>query len=209
MNGDPRGMAQQVFDAVVDRGIKGLPPLVSSWELAVHYMRDGRYATDDRRVDALIRRESGKNAFATAVTNMGGVMTLPLAIPANVYASFAYQARLAAAVALVYGHDIREHRVRMLVGLSMAGRRAVDILKGLGVRFTTMLLERGAAQLSERVMAEVGPGVGLRILAQGGEQVPGLVLKAVPVASAVVCAAIDWNYCRAVGRVAQRIFRRQ
>jgi hypothetical protein len=202
-------MAQEAFDAVVDRGIRGLPPLVSSWELAVRYMADARYASVDHRVDALIRKESGKNAFATAVINMGGVMTLPLAIPANVYASFAYQARLAAAVALVYGHDIRESRVRTLVGLSMAGRRAVDILKGLGVRFTTMMLTRGAEQLSQRVMAEVGPSVGIRILAQSGEQLPGLMLKAVPVASAVVCAAIDWNYCRAVGRVAQRIFRRQ
>jgi len=209
MDGGIWKKAQQVFDSVVDRGIQGLPPLASSWELAVNYLQDSRYLSDDRRVEALIRRESRKNALATAVTNLGGVMTLPVAIPANVYASFAYQARLAAAVALVYGHDIRTNRVRVMVGLSLAGRKAVDILKGLGVRFTTMMLERGAAQLSERVLAEVGPNVGLRILAQGGEQLPGLILKSIPVASALVCAAIDWRYCLAVGRVSQGIFGRK
>lgn len=200
--------AHEVFNNVVDRGIEGLPPFDSSWELAVRYMGDAGFASDDERVEALIRRESRKNAFSTAVTNLGGVLTLPLAIPANAYASFAYQARLAAAVALVYGHDIRSPKVRTMVGLSMAGRRAVELLKGVGVKFTTMLLERGAAQLSEKVLADIGAGVGARLLAQGGEQAAGILLKTVPVASAVLCGAIDWRYCLAVGRVSREIFRR-
>lgn len=200
---------QELFNSVVDRGIEGLPPLVSSWELAVKYLADKRYESNDARVEALIRRESRKNALSTAVTNLGGVMTLPVAIPANAYASFAYQARLAAAVALVYGHDIRSRQVRVMVGLSLAGRKAVDILKGLGVRFTVMLLERSAAQLSEKVLADVGASVGVKMLAQSGEQLSGLLMKSVPVASAVVCGAIDWRYCLAVGRVSRDIFRRR
>lgn len=203
------GNAQQVFNAVVDRGVEGLPPLVSSWELAVKYLSDRNLPSNDLRVDALIRREARKNAFSTAVTNLGGVMTLPVAIPANIYASFAYQARLAAAVALIYGHDIRSHQVRVMVGLSLAGRKAVELLKSLGVRFTVMLLERSAAQLSEKVLADIGAAVGLKILAQGSEQAAGLILKTIPVASAVVCGAIDWNYCRAVGKVSREIFRRK
>jgi len=203
------GNAQQVFNAVVDRGVEGLPPLVSSWELAVKYLSDRSLPSNDLRVEALIRREARKNAFSTAVTNLGGVMTLPVAIPANIYASFAYQARLAAAVALIYGHDIRSHQVRVMVGLSLAGRKAVEVLKSLGVRFTVMLLERSAAQLSEKVLADIGAAVGLRILAQGSEQAAGLILKTIPVASAVVCGAIDWNYCRAVGKVSREIFRRK
>ncbi|GFK95545.1 hypothetical protein NNJEOMEG_03411 [Fundidesulfovibrio magnetotacticus] len=194
---------------MVDRGIHGLPPLVSSWELAVRYLSDQSFADNHARVEALIRRESAKNAFLSAVSNVGGLATLPVAIPLGAYASFAYQARLAAAVALVYGHDVRSERVRVLVGLSMAGRRAVDILKQLGVRFTTMLLERAAAQLSEKVLAEAASGVGVRVLAQGGARLPGLLAKSVPVASAVVCGAIDWRYCRSVGRVARDIFARQ
>jgi len=201
--------AQQVFNTVVDRGVEGLPPLDSSWELAVRYLEDRSFKDDDSRVEALIGSESRKNAFSTALSNVGGPLTLPLAIPLNVYASFAYQARLAAAVALVYGHDIRSRDVRVMVGLSLAGRKAVDLLKGLGVRFTTMLLERGAAQLSERVLADIGGSVGMRILAQGGEQGASLMLKAVPLAGALVCGVIDWRYCRAVGVVSRDIFRRK
>ena len=204
-----RGKAQNIFNGVVDRGIEGLWPLESSWELAVRYLGDPGFVSNDDKVAALIRRESRKNAFSTAVTNLGGMLTLPLAIPANVYASFAYQARLAAAVALIYGHDIRSQQVRVMVGLSLAGKRAVELLKGLGVRFTVMLLERGAAQLSEKILADIGAGVGLKILAQSGEQLSGLIMKSVPVASAVVCGAIDWNYCRAVGKVSSDIFRRK
>lgn len=203
-----REKAQQVFNAVVDKGIEGLPPLASSWELAVSYLNDRDFPSNDLRVEALIRRESRKNALSTALANLGGVVTLPFAVPANAYASFAYQARLAAAVALIYGHDIRSQQVRVMVGLSLAGRRAVEVLKSLGVRFTVMLLDRAAAQLSEKVIADIGAGVGLRLLAQCGDQLSGLVVKSVPVASAVVCGAIDWRYCRAVGRVSRAIFRR-
>ena len=199
--------AREVFESVVDRGIEGLPPFASSWELAVSYMADGAYADNDARVAALIARESRKNAFSTAVTNLGGLITLPVAVPVNAYASFAYQARLAAAVSLVYGHDIRSPRVRALVGVSLAGKRAVEALKSAGVKAMTMLLERGAAQLSERLAADLGTGVGMRILAQGGQQLPGLMLKSVPLAGAAVCGLIDWRYCRAVGRVSGAIFR--
>ncbi|WP_243309958.1 hypothetical protein [Fundidesulfovibrio agrisoli] len=201
--------ANQIFNSVVDRGVNGLPPLDSSWELAVRYLRDQSFPDDDSRVEALIRRESRKNAFCTALANVGGPLTLPVAIPLNIYATFAYQARLAAAVALVYGHDIRSRDVRVMVGLSLAGRKAVELLKGLGVRFTTMLLERGAAQLSERVLADIGGTVGMRILAQGGEQGASVMLKAVPLAGALVCGVIDWRYCRAVGVVSRNIFRRK
>ena len=208
MSGGARKAAQEAFDAVVDRGIQGLPPLDSSWELAVRSLSDQRFADDNQRVDALIRQESRKNAVCTALANIGGPFTLPLAIPLNAYATFAYQARLAAAVALVYGHDIRTQRVRVLVGLSLAGRNAVDILKNIGVRLTTALLERSAAQLSERALADIGGTVGMRLLAQGGEQGGALLLKAAPLVGAVVCGAIDWRYCRSVGLVAQKMFRR-
>ncbi len=201
--------AQRLFNSVVDRGISGLPPFDSSWELAVRYMEDASFVSDDERVAALIARESRKNAFVTAVTNLGGLVTLPVAVPANAYASFAYQARLAASVALVYGHDIRSPQVRTLVGLSLAGRRAADLLKTLGVKFSTLLLERGAAQLSQKVLADVGAGVGMRLLAQSGEQAAGIMLRAVPVVGAAVCGVIDWRYCLAVGRVSRRIFARK
>lgn len=198
--------AREIFESVVDRGIEGLPPFASSWELAVGYLGDGSFADNHERVAALIARESRKNAVSTAVTNLGGLLTLPVAVPANAYASFAYQARLAAAVALVYGHDIRSPRVRALVGISLAGRRAVEALKGVGVKAATALLERGAAQLAEKLAADVGAGVGMRILGQGSQQLPGLMLKSIPLAGAAVCGFIDWRYCRAVGRVSRAIF---
>lgn len=204
-----RNKPWQAFNLIVEQGIEGLPPLKSSQALAQDILEDSSYTGHEHRVRALIARESRKNAYITAITNLGGLVTLPISIPANVYASFAYQARLAAAVAQIYGHDVQAPKVRTLVGLSLAGRRAVDILKAMGVKFTSMVLERCAMQLTDKVLADVGTAVGVRVLAQSGQQLSGILMKSIPLAGAAVCGVIDWRYCRAVGNVASEMFRRQ
>jgi len=206
--GDHPGRAARLLQSIVDRAIQGLPPFSSARALAYKYLRDQRFGSADHRVQALIRRETVKTAFSSAVSNFGGLATLPISIPASLYLSFGYQARLSGAIACLYGHDLASRKVRTLVGLTLAGESAVELLKSLGVHYTARILEQGAAQLSEKVLAEIGATMGVRIMARTGDQAAALLVKSIPVVSAVLCGAIDWGYCQGVGRVSREVFRK-
>ncbi len=50
--------ALKLANWITDRSIKGISQLQSAEELAEHYRIDNTYASDDKRVDALIRWET-------------------------------------------------------------------------------------------------------------------------------------------------------
>ena len=95
--------AIELVNTVLDAGIKGLGPLKSASALATEYLRDPSYADDEARIDALINWETAKNFTTGFLTGLGGLMTLPVAVPASLGASWAVQARLVGTIAAIRG----------------------------------------------------------------------------------------------------------
>jgi len=71
--------------------------------LAAEYLGDDKYRDDGARVAALIKWETAKNFTTGFLTGLGGFITLPVAVPAALAASWVVQARMAAAIACIYG----------------------------------------------------------------------------------------------------------
>jgi hypothetical protein len=84
-----------------DHAIDGVRPLSSAQDLATEYLRDQSYPSHRERVDALINWETSKNFTSGFVTGLGGLLTLPFALPAGFAASWVIQARMAAAIARI------------------------------------------------------------------------------------------------------------
>lgn len=97
------------------KAVAGVPPLCGAADLAAEYARDPSYTTTGQRVKALIRWEASKNFASGFVTGLGGILTLSVAVPAALGAYWLLQARLAAAIAALHGHSLKEDRVRTLV----------------------------------------------------------------------------------------------
>ena len=66
---DLRKDALKLADWITDRSIAGVSPLSSASDLATRYLIDQGYASNDKRVDALIRWETSKNFTAGFVTS--------------------------------------------------------------------------------------------------------------------------------------------
>jgi hypothetical protein len=191
---------------IADRSISGVGPLNSAEALAAEYLNDSSYADHAARVRSLIRWECSKNFSTGFITSLGGLATLPAAIPASLGASWVVQARLAAAIAVIHGHDVREDRVRTLVVLSLIGNAAKDELKQVGVRVGNQMASHTIRHLSGRIIKEINHLVGFRLLSRTSEK--GLVRLArfVPLAGGVVGGVFDGVACRTVGRVADSLF---
>jgi len=191
---------------IAAQGIEGVPPLSSAKNLAVEYKIDQGYENDDERVDSLINWETTKNFTSGFIAGLGGVITLPVSIPSALGASWVIQARMAGAIAHIYGHNLTEDRVRTLVLLSLLGDASKEVVKSAGIKVGQKLTEKVISQIPGKTLIEINKKVGFRLITKAGEKGVLNLTKFVPVVGGVVGGALDAAACRAVGRVAKHLF---
>ncbi|MFM1936364.1 MAG: hypothetical protein RI990_1323 [Planctomycetota bacterium] len=193
---------------LAQKSLGGISPLSSAVDLAERYRLDQSYATDDKRVDALIRWETTKNFTAGFIAGLGGAITLPIAIPGSVAASWLIQARMAGAIACLYGHDPRSDRVRTMVLLALLGdATASKLLKGAGITLGRTLALRALEGASKKTLTEVNRQVGTKLIVHTGAKGATKVSRLVPIAGGLVAGSFDAVACQVVGRTAKRVFR--
>jgi uncharacterized protein (DUF697 family) len=198
-----RRLARKVLDQAID----GVPPLSKASDLAQEYLIDQSYKSSDERADALIRWEATKNFTSGFLTGLGGIVTLPVALPSALGASWVIQARLCAAIAAIYGHNLRKDRVRTLVFLTLLGDSAKEVLKEGGVVVGKRLTVGAIGRVPGKVLIDINKRVGFRLLTKAGEKGVVNLTKMVPVFGGVVGGAFDAAMCIAVGKFAKKLFR--
>lgn len=195
----------KLAEYLLEKGIGGVGPLSSAEDLAREYLDDASYASNEARVDALILRETTKNFATGFLTGLGGFITLPVAVPTALGASWVLQARLAAAIARIHGHDLASPSVRTSILLSLAGDVAREAMGDLGVPFSSgsRLTRRAVEQVPGRALVEINKRIGLKLLARAGERTVSNFSRFVPLLGGVVGGTLDAVVCRMVARTAQ------
>jgi uncharacterized protein (DUF697 family) len=199
--------ANRLVAFLLETGLGGAGPLSSAENLANGYLIDEGFASDDERVASLVKWEMSKNFTTGFITGLGGVVTFPISIPAALGASWLIQARMAGAIARIYGHDLESARVRTMVLLSLAGDVAKQAMKDLGLKLDNKLTQRAVEQIPGRALVEINKRIGTRLLAKVSQRVVLRFPRAVPVVGGVVGGALDAAVCRMVGKTAKSLFR--
>jgi hypothetical protein len=200
--------ASRLVSYLLEQGLGGVGPLSSAERLAEEYLGQPEFANHDERVDSLVNWETTKNFTTGFVTGLGGAITLPVAIPSALGASWLIQARMAGAIARIYGHDLASDRVRTMILLSLAGDVAKDAMKGIGIPLSGGLTQTAINRVPGRLLVEINKRIGARLVAKAGERSLVNLSKAVPIVGGVVGGAFDALVCRMVGRTARELFRR-
>jgi hypothetical protein len=199
--------AGRLASLLLEAGLDGIGPLSGATELAREYRSDPRLPHEAARVEALIRRECVKNFTTGFITGLGGVVTFPVSIPAALGMSWLLQARLAGAIASLYGHDLEDARVRTKVLLSLAGDVAREAMRDLGLRLGDGPTQRMVEQIPGRALVEVNKRIGTRLIASAGQRIALRFPRAIPLFGGVVGGAVDALVCHKVGMTAQALFR--
>ena len=204
---DEDNKALKLVNWISEKIIDGVPPLSSAQALATEYLIDKEtYKSNEERVDALIKWESRKNFTSGFITGLGGFMTLPLAIPSAVAASWVVQGRMVAAIAHINGHDIKDEGVKTLILLSLVGNSAKDVLKSVGLKITDNLTVLTAMKLSGNILLNIQKGIGILLLRLVAQRGITHALKVIPFMGGIVTGGIDAYTCRKVGQIAKDMF---
>jgi uncharacterized protein (DUF697 family) len=184
---------------ISDKAIDGVRPLSSAHDLADEYLLDRGYPDDESRIDSLIKWETGKNFTSGFVTGLGGVIVLPFSFPAAFAASWIIQARMAAAIARIYGHNLHSDRVRTFILGTLVGDSLKDIVKASGIAIGRGLTKSLIEKVPGKMLIEINKRVGFRLLTKAGEKGAINLMKGLPFVGGVVGGAFDAAACRVVG----------
>ena len=199
-----QGKIFQVLNWGYDKALNGAAGLYSASELAEGYM-NGNGTTFDK-ANSLVRWQCAKTGTSGFVTNLGGWITMPVGIPANISSVVYVQIRMVAAIAHMGGFDIQDDRVKTLVYVCLVGNKAQQILKQAGVSFGRQVAQSAVNKISGRALIELNKKVGFRLATKFGER--GIVNfgKAVPLAGGLVGGSFDYATTKGVGKAATMIF---
>lgn len=157
-------------------------------------------------INSLISWSIWEAGGAGFLTNIGGVITLPVAIPVNVASVFFIQLRMIAAIAHIRGYDARSHKVRTLAIACLCGTAATDALKDVGISVGAKMTTQALNQISGAALTKINQAVGFRLVTKFGTTGAVNLSKLVPVVGGLVSGGLDAATTSAVGETAKKLF---
>lgn len=195
---------QATLDWAYDKTLNGLPGTLSAEELANNYLK--KHKDEDKAIKKLVKNQLSKTGTSGFLTGLGGMITLPVAVPTNIASVIYVQMRMIAAIAHIRGYDLKDDEVKTLVYLCLAGQTAGDILKDVGVKFAQNVGKAQIKRIPGSVLVKINQKIGFRLVTKFGEK--GLINlgKMVPVLGGAVGASFDVVSTRAIAEIAKKTF---
>src|SRR5580692_9103886 len=109
-----------------------IPGLGDAANLAERHLKSCGGSSEEA-IDDLIAWQVGYAGVAGFVSNIGGLMTMPVAVPANLASVLLIQLRMIAAIAHLKGYKIDDERVRTMAFVCLSGSAAATILQEFGI----------------------------------------------------------------------------
>jgi len=193
-----------VLDWSYDKAINGVKGLDSSIELAESYTKNDDELYD--QVNSLIRWQNTKAGTAGFVTGLGGLLTLPVSIPANIASVIFVQIRMIAAIAHMAGYDVKDDQVKTMVYVCLTGNAAKEILKEFGIVISSKIAINAIKGISGKTIIAINQKVGFRLLTKFGEKGVINLGKAVPLLGGVIGGTVDSYTTNTIGNIARKAF---
>ncbi|MEU4605014.1 EcsC family protein [Kribbella sp. NPDC023972] len=187
------GLLRQVLEIAID-GYQRFP--------SAEQIADAKLASSagdaQLAIDAVIDQHIRLAGVQGFVTSIGGLITLPVAMPANLTGIAIVQARMVAAIAHLRGYDLDDPRVRTAVITCLLGEDGVtDRLKKLSLPTSPLAIATAPVfdpELDRQVAGEVIAELIARI---SGKRMALTVTRRVPLLGGAVGAGVDgWSTYR-------------
>ncbi len=206
----------KILNSIYDNAVEGLPGILSIEEEVkkerVKYHKKGLGGSDQEKqcccahINSAIKWAVAKSTCSGFISSVGGLITLPVAVPAGLTASLYIQLRMIAKIAYVCGYDIKSEEVKTFIYCCLTGNAVKDLLKEAGIKIGQKLTQQIIADISGKVLLKINKLVGFRLFTKFGSKGIVNLAKMVPIVSGVIGACIDGHWCRISGKTAKKLF---
>lgn len=195
----------KVLEWSYNKVIEGIPGTDTAYELADSYLE--KNPNIDQAINSLINWQTTKCATSGFITGLGGVITLPVAIPANIASVIYVQMRMVASIAHLRGYDLKDDQVQTFVYACLTGQSATEIVKAAGVKLGLKVGEAQVKRIPAQVLVKINQKVGFRLVTKFGEKGIINIGKMVPVLGGVIGGSFDAVSTKTIATAAKRTFK--
>lgn len=194
----------QVLDSCYDKALQGLPTSSAVEDLAVDYLK--KYNTPKEAAKKMCNMQVIKCGTSGFITGLGGIITLPVAVPANVASVIYVQLRMIATVARIGGYNPSDDQVRTMAYVCLTGSAAADIIKKAGINIGEKITIASIKKIPGAVLVKINQKVGFRMLTKFGEKGAVNLVKLVPLVGGMIGGGIDVAGTKTIAKVAYDMF---
>lgn len=195
----------QVLDWAYEKSLNGIPGVSDPIEIfASSYIKET--GTTVQNVNSLIRWQISKTTTSGFLTGLGGLITLPVAIPADISTGIYVHMRMIAAIAHIGGYDVKDDKVKSLIYLCLVGESVKDILKDGGIIIGSKLAMSSLKSVSGKTLTKINRMVGFRLVTKFGEKGAVNLIKFVPFAGGIIGGTVNAIGTNVIGNLARKTF---
>lgn len=195
----------KILDGVYDNVLNGLGMASPSVEdFAKEYLE--KASSTNVAAKNMIKNQILKCTTSGFITGFGGLITLPIAIPANIGSVLYVQMRMIACTAYLAGYDLKSDYVQTLVYACLAGVSVNEIFKQAGVKVGVKMARGAITKIPGKTLTKINQKVGFRFITKFGEKGVINLGKLLPGVGAVISGGMDYTETRIIGKRAYKWF---
>lgn len=180
----------KLLDTCYDKCLNGIPKVSPSVaDMANDYLKN--HPSKELACKAMLRNQIAKCTTSGVVTGFGGLLTMPVAIPANIGSVIYVQMRMIACTAYMAGYDLNSDQTQTFVYACLAGVAINNVIKQAGIQFGVKFANGLIKKIPGTVLTKINQKVGFRFITKFGSK--GLVNlgKLLPGIGALVGGGLD------------------
>ena len=194
-----------ILDQIYAVTLNGVPKVSKPVsEFADEYLE--KYKDSKIASRKLVNNQILKCTTSGFLTGLGGAITLPFALPANITSVLYVQMRMIAAVAYLNGYDLNGDETHSFVYACLVGVSLNNVVKQSSIVFGVKVCNTLVKKIPSKVLTKINQIVGFRFITKFGKT--GLVNlgKLFPVVGGVIGGTLDFAETKVIANRAIKWF---
>ena len=201
---DPEALVK-ALDWLYEKAIGNVDNVSGCWQLADDYLQ--KYNHDpELAAKKMVIAQVAKCTTSGFLTSLGGLITLPVAIPVNITSVWYVQLQMIATIAVMGGYNPTHDEVKTLCYTCLTGTGVADALKQGGVQFAVRGGKVAIEKIPTEVLKAVNKRLGMRFVTKFGEKGIVNLGKMIPVLGGVVGGGFDYASTSIIAHKAIKTF---
>ncbi len=201
---EEKGLVKWI-DSYINKAAVKHQPGISTYVAKLRLQNPG--ITDIELSKKIVSRKSLKNGLVGASTGVGGLITLPVTIPADLLITWKMQIHLALTIAHIFGHTSNTTDLKTDVYLILAGNSSKEVLKRFGIALGNGMTKKAIQKsVTREMMKKIWKVIPQKIITKAGEKSMTSFMKMVPLVGAPIGFGFDYVATNAVGKLAIKFY---
>lgn len=195
----------KLLDSCYQKCLNGVPKISPSVkDVAEDYL--SKHKTTEDACKAMLRNQIIKCTTSGFVTGFGGILIMPVTIPANIGSIIYVQIRMIACAAYMAGYELDSDQTQTFVYACLAGVAVNQLLKQVGIQFGIKMANGLVKKIPGKVLTKINQKVGFRFITKFGTKGLVNIGKMIPCVGAVIGGGLDLAETKVISNRAYKWF---